>query len=64
MRSEPAPSDRAACTYSRLLSTATMARTPLATNGQPTRTKIHDTSRNTVDAGSTSGNTARSTSTT
>ncbi len=36
IRIGPAPSDRAACTYSRLRSPATIARTPFATNGHPT----------------------------
>jgi hypothetical protein len=54
----------AACAYSLVRSDAMIARTPRATNGQPTMAKMPAIRRKTVESGSVSGMTARSARTT
>ena len=62
-RHREAPSATAASTCSRLASTRTIARTPRATRGQPSRTKMPVSDATTTPGGSTSGSAARSATT-
>ena len=62
-RHRDAPSATAASTCSRLASTRTIARTPRATRGQPSRTKMPVSEATTTPRGSTSGSAARSATT-